>query len=190
MSHSQQQIEIWTERLLLRGAQESDLEAFCAWFRDPQAMQFWSTAPHTTTAQTKKFLDSMIASPYNGVLDFTVCLNSDGASSSSDSEEGNLIVIGKAGLWDGEEIGFIFNRDYWRKGYAFEALDAIIRHLWDNHLDVGVVKADVDPRNRASLNLLRRLGFVVVGEAKSTFETHIGWCDSVYLEARRPVSVE
>jgi len=39
MSH--QQIEIWTERLLLRGAQESDLEAFCAWFRDPQAMQFW-----------------------------------------------------------------------------------------------------------------------------------------------------
>lgn len=147
-----------------------------------------STAPHTTTEQTKIFLDSMIASPYNGVLDFTVCLNSDAASSSSDSEEGNLTVIGKAGIWDGKEIGFIFNRDYWRKGYAFEALDAIMRHMWDNHADVEVVKADVDPRNRASLHLLKRLGFVVVGEAKRTFETHIGWCDSIYLEARRPAS--
>jgi len=145
-----------------------------------------STAPHTTTEQSKAYLDSMIASPYNGVLDFTICLNSDAAS--GDSEDGNLVVIGKAGIWDGEEIGFIFNRDYWRKGYAFEALDAVMRHVWDNHADIGVVKADVDPRNRASVHLLRRLGFVVVGEAKRTFETHVGWCDSVYLEARRPAS--
>jgi len=143
-----------------------------------------STAPHTTTEQSRAFLDSMIASPYNGILEFTVCLNSDAAS--GDSEDGSPVVIGKAGIWDGKEIGFIFNRDYWRKGYAFEALDAIIRHVWDNHADIGVVKADVDPRNRASVHLLRRLGFVVVGEATKTFETHIGWCDSVYLEARRP----
>lgn len=127
----------------------------------------------------------MIASPYNGVLDFSVCLpDPTGATSSSDS-----IVIGKAGLWDGKEIGFIFNREYWGKGYAFEALDAILKQFWSINEGVEtVVKADVDPRNERSLRLLRKLGFVVVGSAKDTFKTHIGMCDSVYLEARKPAN--
>ena len=129
----------------------------------------------------------MIASPLNGVLDFAVCLNSDDAGSSDSSEEAKLTVIGKAGLWDGKDIGFIFNRDYWRKGYAFEAVDAIMRHIWETHTDFEVVKADVEPRNRASLNLLKKLGFAVVGKAEKTLQNHTGWCDSVYLEAKRPL---
>jgi RimJ/RimL family protein N-acetyltransferase len=130
----------------------------------------------------------MIASPLNGVLDFAICLNSDCDTASNDFEEANLTVIGKAGLWDGKDIGFIFNKDYWRKGYAFEAVDAIMRHIWETHVNIEVIKADVEPRNRASLNLLKKLGFGVVGRAEKTFQNHIGWCDSIYLEARRPFS--
>ncbi|KAF8959618.1 GNAT domain-containing protein [Flammula alnicola] len=210
------QNEIWTERLLLRGAEEKDLRAFAKWFSDPVAMKFWSTAPHSTIEQTKGYLDAMIASPNNGVMDFSVCLStptgnptepetdgassdsdgassdSDGASSdsdgaSSDSDDAALVVIGKAGLWDGKEIGFIFDREYWGKGYAFEALDAILRHVWALEGDAPeVITADVDPRNGASLRLLAKLGFVKVGSAEKTYETHIGWCDSVYLEAKKP----
>lgn len=53
-----------------------------------------------------------------------------------------------------------------------------------------MVVADVDPENEASLRLLRKLGFREVGVAKATYETHLGWRDSVFLEARRPVEVE
>ena len=94
-------------------------------------------------------------------------------------------MIGKAGVWNGEEVGFIFNKAYWRKGYAFEALRAIMQQFWSTRKpgDADKIKADVDPRNKASLHLLNRLGFQVVGHAEKTYRTHLGWCDSVYLEA-------
>ena len=50
--------------------------------------------------------------------------------------------------------------------------------------DVDRLTADVDPRNRASLALLTRHGFVEAGRAEATWHTHIGACDSIYLELR------
>ncbi|KAF8885096.1 acetyltransferase [Gymnopilus junonius] len=185
------QTDIWTERLFLRAAEERDLFAFKKFLRDPEAMKYWSTAPHTDIEQTKKFLDNMIKSPCNGVLDFVVCLpdaSSTGISSGG-SDECCAIPIGKAGIWNGQEIGFILSSEYWGKGYAFEALDAIIKQFWaTNEREEATIKADVDPRNKRCLRLLKKLGFVEVGMAKNTYETHIGWCDSVYLEARKPSS--
>ena len=48
------------------------------------------------------------------------------------------------------------------------------------------VVADADPRNEACLGVLRRFGFKETGRAEKTFETHLGWCDSVYFELQRP----
>lgn len=98
-----------------------------------------------------------------------------------------MVVIGRAAIRNQEEIEFMLNREYWGKGFAFEMVDAILKHFWATIKHVNAVKADVDPRNERSLRLLTRLGFVVVGKAKKTFKTHLGWCDSVYLEAKRPV---
>lgn len=127
----------------------------------------------------------MIDSSYNGVLDFTVCLIETTNPFEPSSSIERQIVIGKAGVWNGEEVGFIFNKAYWRKGYAFEALRAIMQQFWSTRKpgDADKIKADVDPRNKASLHLLNRLGFQVVGHAEKTYRTHLGWCDSVYLEA-------
>ena len=48
------------------------------------------------------------------------------------------------------------------------------------------VVADADPRNEACLGVLRKFGFKETGRAEKTFETHLGWCDSVYFELQRP----
>ncbi|KAL8783691.1 MAG: hypothetical protein Q9195_009316 [Heterodermia aff. obscurata] len=48
------------------------------------------------------------------------------------------------------------------------------------------VVADADPRNEACLGMLRKFGFKETGRAEKTFETHLGWCDSVYFELQRP----
>ncbi|KAF9483053.1 acyl-CoA N-acyltransferase [Pholiota conissans] len=197
---STSQTEIWTERLFLRAAESRDLRYFRKWFCDSEVMKFWST-PHTDVEQTQKFLDNMIASPFNGIMNFSVCLAdssvatvTENTTGCCESEEGSYIVIGKAGLYDGKKIGYIFDREYWGKGYAFEALDAILRHVWALELEgivaPEVIKANVDPRNVASLRLLGKLGFVKVGSAKNTFETNLGWCDSVYLEVKKPLEAE
>lgn len=132
----------------------------------------------------------------------------------------------------------MLDRAVWGRGYATEAVGALLTHLWDlpfrdeadnvgNALGSGSVvvtavglprrdnvhdddqrddandpdkvvgrgvrlervKADVDPRNVGSLRVLEKLGFKEIGRAERTFETHLGWCDSVYLAVENPRSV-
>ncbi|KAH9479124.1 putative N-acetyltransferase p20 [Psilocybe cubensis] len=181
--------EIRTTRLLLRAAQIGDLDAYFKWFSDPDVMKYEILSPHTNIKQTKYFLDEVIESPYNGVLYFSVCIPDPAVSNNRrgrSKDRPPMIVIGRIAIRGEEEIEFMLDRQYWGKGFAFEMADALLKHFWAT-LPHDVVKADVDPRNERSLRLLARLGFEVVGKAEKTFETHIGWCDSVYLEARRPV---
>lgn len=49
--------------------------------------------------------------------------------------------------------------------------------------------ADVDPRNESSIRLLKGFGFVETGRAERTFETGLGWCDSVYFALERPIEL-
>ena len=135
----------------------------------------------------------MIESANNGNLEFAVCLVDPepeaadrNATTKKSRKAPKTIVIGLVGIWDENEVGFIFNREYWGKGYASEAVRAVLEKFWAEHpSDEALVKADVDPRNESCLRALQRLGFVEVGRAEKTYETHIGWCDSVYLEARK-----
>jgi RimJ/RimL family protein N-acetyltransferase len=89
-------------------------------------------------------------------------------------------VIGKAGLWDNQEIGFILAPDLWGRGLAREALEAVISRA--RARGVKRIAADVDPRNAASIGLLTRLGFVRSGAAKATTKIGDEWADSVYFE--------
>ena len=94
-------------------------------------------------------------------------------------------AIGKAGCWRMGEIGFILHPDHWSKGYATEALEAVIPFVFER-LPVDKLVADVDPRNEASLRVLGKLGFVEVGRKAKTFLLGDEWCDSVFLELPRP----
>lgn len=68
-----------------------------------------------------------------------------------------------------------------------EAFAAFLRHLWSGKGgDVKILRADVDPRNEGSLGILKKFGFLVTGYKENTFETHLGWCDSVYLALENP----
>ena len=94
-------------------------------------------------------------------------------------------VVGKAGCWRLGEVGFILHPDYWGKGLAQEALGAAIPHIFAS-LPIDRLEADVDPRNAAALRLLARFGFCEVRRAERTVRLRDEWCDSVYLELRRP----
>jgi [ribosomal protein S5]-alanine N-acetyltransferase len=127
----------------------------------------------------------MIDSDYNGVTDFIIVEKPNSLTASTPNEP--LSAIGKMGCYNGSEIGLMLHPAYWGKGYASEAAKAVIDHIWtleDNNLMV--IMADVDPRNDACLRLLTGLGFVETGRAVNTFETHLGWVDSVYLGLNRP----
>ena len=114
---------------------------------------------------------------------------------SAPQTSGKPTVIGYMGCWSGPEIGFILSKTHWGKGYASESLGALLDHLFSQTSigsNVGdcpgpnlTLKADVDPRNERCLRLLKKFGFSECGREEKTFETHLGWCDSVYLDLTR-----
>jgi [ribosomal protein S5]-alanine N-acetyltransferase len=160
-------MEFRTERLVLRPAREQDLEAMHEVLSDPRAMAYWSSLPHDNLAQTRDWLESMIAIQSSEGEDFVVEL------------DGTL--IGKAGLWRFPEIGFILRSDHWGRGYAREALGLVLDRAFTVH-GLAKVEADVDPRNHASLALLKGLGFRETGRKDHTWLIGDQWFDSVYLE--------
>jgi [ribosomal protein S5]-alanine N-acetyltransferase len=160
-------MEFRTERLVLRPAREQDLEAMHEVLSDPRAMAYWSSLPHDNLAQTRDWLESMIAIQSSEGEDFVVEL------------DGTL--IGKAGLWRFPEIGFILRSDHWGRGYAKEALGLVLDRAFGIH-GLAMVEADVDPRNHASLTLLKRLGFSETGRKEHSWLVGDQWCDSVYFQ--------
>jgi [ribosomal protein S5]-alanine N-acetyltransferase len=158
---------IQTERLLLRRMRPDDAEALHAIFRDPETMLYWSTLPHGSLSQTFEFVTRTIAACDAGEADdFAVVF------------EGR--VIGKAGVWQGDEIGYIIARETWGKGLAKEAVRAVIARAFAQGRTR--IHADVDPRNARSIALLKKLGFRETGSAKRTYQIGDVWTDSIYLE--------
>lgn len=66
------------------------------------------------------------------------------------------------------EIGYTLRRSAWGHGYATEALDALVAHLFDT---VGVTRIEgkLHPDNRASAMVLERVGMLFEGHTKSSF---------------------
>lgn len=160
-----------TERLILRAALQSDLMDLFAIFSDLRAMRYWSTAPHDSPERTQQNLDRLIASAEKQLTYFVI--EKDGRA------------IGTAGMHKTDEVGFLLHPDYLRQGIVTEAMTAIIPHLFEI-TDHQQLTADADPRNAASVGLLKSLGFEETHRAKKSFCINGKWVDSVYFALQRP----
>jgi len=132
-------------------------------------MKYWSELPHKSIDDTLPSLKHLSAP---GPRNYFVFDHLD-------------TVIGVGGIHVGNEIGFLLHQDYWGKGFAKEAIDAIIEHVW-TETEHDSITADVDPRNLASVKLLTKIGFQVNGFAKNTFCVGGLWSDSVYFCLQKP----
>jgi RimJ/RimL family protein N-acetyltransferase len=68
-----------------------------------------------------------------------------------------------AGENDVPEIGYLFNRRFWRKGYAVEAAIACKRYGFE-HLGFGELYSTIRDTNIASLNVAFRSGMTIRGQ--------------------------
>ena len=165
---------ITTARLTLRRFRAQDAAAFHLILSDPQAMRYWSTPAHDDVALTEAWIAKTIAAVDAGEADDFIA-----------EHQGR--VIGKAGIWSGNELGMIFAPSCWGQGFASEAVNAVIARAFAQGRPA--ITADVDPRNDKSLRLLTRLGFSESGRAERTLKVGEEWVDSVYLELKAPSTV-
>jgi ribosomal-protein-alanine N-acetyltransferase len=157
---------IRTSRLLLRRARPDDVDAMHAILSDSRAMRYWSTIPHVERVQTEQWMADMLAI--------------DGATGDDFIVEMDGRLVGKLGCWKLPEMGYILAPEVWGLGVASEALAAFLDHRRAMSAP-RTLTADVDPRNLASLMLLKRHGFIETGRAQGSWKVGDELCDSVYL---------
>ncbi|MBQ9733423.1 MAG: GNAT family N-acetyltransferase [Clostridia bacterium] len=139
---------IHTPRLLLRPFAADDLAQLHEIFSDPETMEH--IEPPFTLEKTAQFLHSF-------------CIERGGALACVHKESGKMIgyVLFKATEPDIYEIGWIFNRRFWRNGYAYEACSALIRRAFER-LGAEEIFAETNDSQK-SLPLMEKLGMGYVG---------------------------
>lgn len=167
-----------SQRLLLRHAREDDVEALVASWSDPRMTRYTHPKPNIPA-----FLRQMVADmqakhpgdtdPGGPWYQFVVERQEDGA------------LIGDLGAGFGlpgerqVELGYRIMPRYHRKGYAREAVAALIDYLIREH-GIHRFVAVAAEANTASTSLLRGLGFRKEGHFRQSFLCDGEWLDDEY----------
>lgn len=133
-----------TERLILRRFRKSDLHDLHEYLSDEHVVRFEPYKP-MNLHETAENLDWRISTDEM----IAVELKDDGKMI------GN-VYLGKRDF-NTVEIGFVFHRRYWGRGYAAESCRALIEKAFSD--GVHRIYAECDPKNESSWRLLERLGF-------------------------------
>jgi RimJ/RimL family protein N-acetyltransferase len=76
------------------------------------------------------------------------------------------------------EVGCTINKNFQKKGFAFEALNSVINHLFIN-LNKHRIIASVDPGNISSIKLIEKLGFRKEAHFLKSYYHKGAWVDDV-----------
>lgn len=134
--------EIKTERLVIRGFRESDGEALYEYLSDPVVAHSDGHEPFDLPAALAEAKRRETDTNFRAV-----CL--DGRLI------GNIWLC--PGDFDAFELGYVFNRSFWGKGYAYESARAVIADAFENR-GARRVNAMCNPENPRSWRLMERLG--------------------------------
>jgi RimJ/RimL family protein N-acetyltransferase len=167
-----------SERLLLRRPREEDLEPLLVSWSDPVMTRYTGLKPDIRAFLTRLIADMSAKEPGQTEpggpwYQYIVVRRDDGAM------VGDIGV----GFWvPGErqvELGYRIHPAFHRRGYAREAVAAMIDHLIAAH-DVHRFVSVAASANAASIAVLRGLGYRQEGHFRQSFLCHDEWLDDCY----------
>ena len=163
-----------TARLTLRPFTHDDAAPLFRIFSDDEVVRFWSVGAWTDIAQAEKMIDdAMAAYREGGLCRYAIALR----------DPDQLIgICNLRGFFEQNrrcELGYALGSAWWGRGYAFEALEALLGHAF-SQLDMNRIEADIDPRNEASARLLERLGFRQEGYMPERWIVHGEKADTAF----------
>jgi ribosomal-protein-alanine N-acetyltransferase len=140
-------------RVSLRNMTKQDVDSLYGIFSDPEVTRYWNSPPW----KNRQAAIRALAETHDGFKNREFM--EWGIARQTDNQ-----LIGTATLFNLQsnnyraEIGFALGRAYWGSGYMQESLQALLAYAF-NEMGLHRIEADVEPRNAASIKLLRRLGF-------------------------------
>lgn len=141
-----------TDRCTIREMGPEDLEELYELYKEPEVTRY-TEALFQDKEQEKQYINDYIENIYKYYGFGTWLIHR--------KEDGKL--IGRAGFnyrpgFEEAELGFVIGYPYWRMGYAYE----VCRHLLligREVFELETIQALVDENNKASVALLKKLGF-------------------------------
>ena len=142
-----------TTRLLLRPFEEAEVEAIYALQSNARVLRYWDSPPWTDRARAEAFIAACRQMEEEG----------SGARFAIETGRERMFIgwcsmFGWNPAYRSLGIGYCLDEPAWGKGYATEAVRAMLHWACDA-LDVNRVNAELDTRNAASARVLEKLGF-------------------------------
>ena len=146
-----------TERLVLRGFEERDLDAYAEFTADPEVMRYMGRGPFDRAGAWREIAFFLGHFELRGFTHWALELR----------ETGEL--VGRCGPfypegWPALEVGWLLGRRHWGRGYASEAARTALDFAW-SELRAQRVVSLVHPENDRSARVARRLGAQPAGTA-------------------------
>ena len=157
-------MNIATERMILRDFILEDIDDLHEIFGDHEVMK--NCEPAYNKAKTKKLLENF-------------CIKRKGAFAAVLKESQKVIgyvLFNSIDEPEIYEIGWFFNRNYWRKGYAYEICTRLIDYGFE---DMKLHKICAEAMDEdISVELMKKLGMKLEGVQRKHTKSNEGiWCD-------------
>lgn len=168
------EIQIVTERLILRNYHENDLENLHRLKSDPLVWKYSSNNSTNDVDDTRIILANLIKKYSEGINDFQALF-----LKSTDE------YIGEAGILSMNKknqrvvIGYNLIPKYWGKGYATEIILALVKYLFDQE-NTERIEALVLEENMASRRVLEKSGFLAEGLLRNFAYIDNNYCNVYY----------
>ncbi len=144
-----------TQRLLLRAFQPSDAPVFAEYRSDPEVAKYQGWSAPYPLEKAEEFIASLQdANPGDAGEWYQIAIT----TQPNGKMIGDCAFKITAGDHRQAEIGITLARQHHGRGYATEAVDCLVDHLFID-MNLHRVFANIDPDNITSAAVLKRLGF-------------------------------
>jgi RimJ/RimL family protein N-acetyltransferase len=165
---------IHTKRLKLRDFEKEDWKAVHDYASDPEVVRYVDFGPNTEE-ESKNFVQRALAQqkeqPRNS-FSLAIVLEAENA------------LIGGCGIYVSNPsnregyIGYVLNRNFWRRGYATETAQELLEFGF-NQLKLHRIFATCDAENVASARVLEKIGMQQEGHFRENGWVKGRWRDSL-----------
>ena len=163
-----------TPRLILRRAELTDAEPmFRNWANDPDVTKYLTWPPHESVDVTRNVVKSWVDSYRNeDYYHWVIILKETGEPIGS-------LLASCVGRVPSAHIGYCIGKKWWHRGIMTEALNTVIRYLFD---EVGFTRIESmhDPNNPHSGAVMRKCGMTYEGTHRMSDRNNQGICDASY----------
>ncbi|KAI9811140.1 MAG: hypothetical protein M1827_005591 [Pycnora praestabilis] len=183
-----------SQRLLLRPIRKNDAEKIFPIRSHWEVMKWSRRLLNTELSQTQAWIDTELAKPNHCRYIVELLPVPSSEETHQGTSQGIPQVIGIIAITGPPEIGYMFHRDFWGKGYATEAVAAFLQFYWRrvppqtaDGEGYDFADAKIDPENGGSLRVAEKCGFTFWMRLKDEVEIPaLGLRDAIVMRVPRP----